>query len=50
MDQLPEKPNIVLIMADDLGFECLGCNGGTSYQTPNLDKLAETGVRFTYCY
>jgi arylsulfatase A-like enzyme len=45
-----EKPNILLIMADDLGYECLGCNGGTSYRTPNLDKLAATGVRFEHCY
>ncbi len=44
------KPNIVLIMADDLGYECLGCYGGTSYSTPNLDKLAATGVRFDHCY
>ena len=43
-------PNIILILADDLGYETLGCNGGTSYYTPNLDKLAETGVRFTNCY
>ena len=43
-------PNIVLIMADDVGYEILGCNGGTSYETPNIDKLAETGVRFTHCY
>jgi arylsulfatase A len=41
---------IVLIMADDLGYECLGANGGTSYQTPVLDKLAADGVRFEYCY
>jgi len=44
------KANIVLIMADDLGYECLGCNGGTSYQTPNLDALAKTGTRFEHCY
>ncbi len=44
------RPNVVLIMADDLGFECLGCNGGTSYETPNLDKLAETGMRFVNCH
>ncbi len=43
-------PNIVLIMADDVGEEILGCYGGTSYQTPNIDKLAETGLRFTHCY
>ncbi len=44
------KPNIVLIMADDLGYECLGCNGGTSYKTPVLDKLAKSGTRFTNAY
>ncbi|MDH4203443.1 MAG: sulfatase-like hydrolase/transferase [Phycisphaerae bacterium] len=44
------KPNIVLIMADDLGYECIGANGGTSYETPVLDQLAKTGVRFEHCY
>ncbi len=46
----PSKPNIVLIMADDLGYECLSCNGSAAYQTPVLDGLAETGARFTHCY
>ncbi|MEN8153093.1 MAG: sulfatase-like hydrolase/transferase [Acidobacteriota bacterium] len=45
-----KQPNIVLIMADDLGYEGLSCNGSTSYKTPNLDKLAENGVRFTNCF
>lgn len=45
-----ERPNIVLIMADDLGVEGLGCYGGTSYRTPNLDHLAETGLKFTAAY
>jgi len=45
-----KKPNIILIMADDLGYECLGCNGSLSYRTPHLDALAKTGVRFTNCY
>ncbi len=44
------RPNIVLIMADDLGIECLGSYGGTSYQTPFLDELARTGLRFTHAY
>src|SRR5205807_10380177 len=48
--QAPRKPNIVLILADDLGYECLGCNGSTSYKTPNLDRLAATGMRFEHCY
>ena len=40
------RPNIVLIMADDLGYECLGADGGTSYKTPVLDGLAAEGARF----
>ena len=45
-----DRPNVVLIMADDFGYELLGCNGGTSYKTPNLDKLAAGGVRFEHCH
>ena len=44
------KPNIILIMADDLGYECIGANGSDSYKTPSLDKLAAGGVRFDNCY
>lgn len=44
------KPNIILILSDDMGYETIGANGGTSYQTPELDKLATTGVRFEHCY
>ena len=44
------KPNLVLILADDLGYECIGADGGTSYRTPVLDRLARTGVRFDQCY
>lgn len=44
------KPNIVLIMADDLGYECIGANGGQSYKTPNLDQLAARALRFEQCY
>lgn len=40
------KPNLVLIMADDFGYECVGANGGESCLTPNLDRLAAEGVRF----
>jgi arylsulfatase A len=39
-------PNLVIILADDLGAECLSSYGGTSYRTPNLDALARSGVRF----
>lgn len=45
-----ERPNILLIMADDLGIEGLSCYGGESYQTPHLDRLAASGLRFTHAY
>lgn len=45
-----EPPNIVYIMADDLGYGDLGCYGQEVIQTPNIDKLAEEGLRFTQCY
>lgn len=45
-----ERPNIVLIMADDMGYEALSVNGSESCKTPNLDKLAAGGVRFTNCF
>jgi arylsulfatase A len=47
---LAARPNLILIMADDLGYETIGANGGTSYRTPALDQLAVTGARFTHCY
>ena len=45
-----ERPNFLLIMADDVGREVLGCYGGSSYQTPQLDALAAGGIRFRHCY
>jgi arylsulfatase A len=45
-----ERPNILFIVADDLGPECLGSYGGTSYETPHLDELARGGIRFTNCF
>jgi arylsulfatase A len=44
------QPNIVFILADDLGIECLSSYGGTSHKTPNIDKLATQGMRFTNCF
>lgn len=44
------RPNIILIMADDFGYECVTANGGESYKTPNLDRLAAAGVRFEQCH
>ncbi|MCH7753277.1 MAG: sulfatase-like hydrolase/transferase [Planctomycetes bacterium] len=45
-----EKPNVIVIMADDIGFECYSSFGSEYYSTPNIDKLASTGVRFTQAY
>lgn len=44
------KPNIVFFLADDLGQRDLGCYGSTFYETPNLDRLAKEGARFTDAY
>jgi arylsulfatase A len=44
------RPNIILIMADDIGVDGFSCYGSASYQTPRLDEIASTGVRFTHCY
>lgn len=44
------KPNIVFILADDLGYGDLGCYGQAEIQTPVLDRFAAEGVRFTQCY
>ena len=46
----PRRPNIILIVADDLGYGELGCYGQTRIKTPNLDRLAAEGVRFTSFY
>ncbi len=44
-----DKPNVILIMADDMGYECLGSYGATFYKTPVLDSLAFHGIRFSNC-
>ena len=46
----PVRPNIVYIMADDLGYGDLGVYGQKKIKTPNLDQLAAEGIRFTSCY
>ncbi len=45
-----DKPNIVFFLVDDLGWSDLGCYGSEYYSTPNIDKLAEEGMRFTSAY
>jgi len=47
---LPSKPNIIFILADDLGWTDLGCQGSKYYESPNIDRLAEQGLRFTSAY
>jgi len=45
-----KKPNIIFILADDLGYPEISCNGSDNYKTPNIDKLASQGLRFTHAY
>ena len=54
LPQLPtvaaRRPNVILMIADDCGYEALACNGGTTYETPAFDRIASAGMRFTQCY
>ncbi len=45
-----KKPNIIFILADDLGIDNVGCYGSDKHQTPNIDRLAASGTRFETCY
>ena len=45
-----QRPNFIVILADDLGYADLGCYGSRRNRTPNLDRMASEGVRFTDCY
>ncbi|MEY2466725.1 MAG: hypothetical protein QOD03_1246 [Verrucomicrobiota bacterium] len=47
---IPRRPSIILILADNIGYGDLGCYGQTKIKTPNLDKLASEGIRFTHFY
>ena len=49
LDAQAERPNILVILADDLGYSDLGCYGG-EIDTSNIDSLAKNGLRFTQCY
>ena len=44
------KPNIIFIMVDDMGYHDLGCYGSKTISTPNIDRMAKEGIRFTDCY
>ena len=44
------RPNIVLILADDFGIDAVGCYGAEHVETPRIDRLAQEGLRFGYCY
>ena len=46
----PAKPNVVVLLADDLGYGDLGCFGHPTIKTPNLDRLAAEGIKLTSCY
>ncbi len=48
--EIQSSPNIIFIMADDLGYGDLGCYGQEVIQTPHIDQLAAEGMRFTQCY
>lgn len=48
--QEKKKPNVVFILADDLGYGDLSCFGQEKFETPNIDRLAQNGMRFTQCY
>ena len=45
-----KNTNVILIMTDDTGYEVFGCYGSKQYQTPRVDQLAATGMRFNHCY
>ena len=49
-DDKPKKPNLIWITADDLGYGDLGCYGQRTIETPNLDRMASKGLRFTHFY
>src|ERR687889_471269 len=46
----PARPNLILILADDLGYGDLGCFGQKRIRTPNIDRLAAEGMKFTQAY
>ncbi len=49
-DSTPQKPNIIFILSDDLGIGSVSSYGADNFKTPNIDKLAASGIRFEHCY
>ena len=49
-DEVAQRPNIIFIMCDDMGYGDLGCYGQQRIETPNLDRMAQEGMRFTQAY
>ena len=45
-----DRPNVIVVLADDLGWTDLGCYGSDLHETPHLDRLARDGMRFTQNY
>jgi len=50
LDAASAKPNIIFILADDLGYTDVACYGSKYYETPSIDRLARQGLRFTSGY
>ena len=50
MSKRGKRPNIIFIMVDDMGYHDLGCYGSKTIHTPNIDRMAAEGLRFTDCY
>src|SRR5215467_11730138 len=46
----PARPNIIFVLADDLGIDGVSCYGADAHRTPHIDALAESGLRFQTCY
>jgi arylsulfatase len=46
----PERPNVLIVYTDQHRFDCLGCCGNPDVRTPNIDRLATEGVRFSHAF
>ncbi|SVB78664.1 uncharacterized protein METZ01_LOCUS231518, partial [marine metagenome] len=49
-ERVSEMPNLIILLADDLGYGELGCQGNEEIPTPNIDEIAKKGIRFTQGY